>query len=61
MSVVTRADECLTEVKEQVNSAVINLSEIVVDQCWGYDDLSEDSKSKYKEIFLMLLSIRDKL
>jgi len=61
MGVVTSADEHLYEAKENISKAVSELSEIVINKCWGHDDFSEEYKAKIKNTFLTLLELRDDL
>lgn len=61
MSVRTTFDEKVDSIRTHVSSVVNDLNEIVVDKCWGYEELSEEGKRKYKELFQQFLEIRDSL
>ena len=61
MSVRTTADEHLDSAKQHIKDAVKDLSEIVVEQCWGHDEYREEYSEELKRIFRELLEIRDRI
>ena len=60
MSVRTTADENLDAAKESVNKAINSLSEIVISNCWGSDEYSEDYSNTIEDILNALLQLRKK-
>ena len=61
MGVITTADEKLESAKEHINAAIEDLSEIVVNRCWGHDEYVEEAKDAQKKVFADLLSMRTRL
>ena len=61
MSTTTTADEKLQNAKEEINSAIKNLSEIVINQVWGYDEYREEYFDKMQSALTELLKIRKSL
>ena len=61
MSVITTADEKLNSAVDSLNSAIANLSEIVIDRCWGYDDYNTEFKAVLSKSMFDLIKIRDAL
>ena len=61
MSVTTTADEQLENAKENIQSAIKNLSEIVVDQCWGADEYKREFRDKLRKTHFELLELRDRI
>ena len=61
MSVITTADEKLNSAVDSLNSAIANLSEIVIDRCWGHDDYTTEFKEVLSKSMFDLIQIRDAL
>ena len=61
MSVTTRADEELVEIRAGVESIIKRLSEIVIDRCWGWDDFSPSYQRQLRENLNTFLDLRDEL
>lgn len=59
MSVRTTADEKRDAAKDNIENAIKNLSEIVVDKVWGYDDFTKEYKKELLMATLKLIEIRD--
>lgn len=61
MSVRTTADEKRDAAKDNIEKAIKNLSEIIIDKVWGHDDFTQEYK---KELFLAmskLIEIQDRI
>ena len=58
MSVRTTADERRDEVIEHLRRAIETLSEIVIDQCWGWDQFNDEYQQKLQRSLNALLKIR---
>lgn len=58
MSIITTADEHLERVRQHIQGAILNLSPIVVEGCWGYDHYSEEFLNKLEVSLKDLLIIR---
>ena len=61
MSVVTTADEKLSSVKEHLRLALEDLSEIVIQKCWGYDEFNRQYQRILHECFTELVNVRSRL
>lgn len=61
MSVRTTLDEKVDSIKEHVDCAVRDIRDIVIDKCWGYEELSDEGKKKYNKLLIELLNLRDSL
>ncbi len=61
MSVQTTADERLASARHKVQSAFEDLSEIVVDECWGTTDFRQEFRGQIQEAFDLLRQVRAKL
>lgn len=61
MSVTTTADEKLVRIRADIESAVKQLSEIVIGRCWGWEDFSSEYQAKLRVYFNILLDLRDEL
>ncbi len=61
MSVTTEADRCLDNAKESTQSAVENLSKIIVDKVWGHDDWNDVYSNNMKKAWMLLMEARDLL
>lgn len=57
----TQADEHRNKAREDIDSAIKNLSEIIVDKVWGWDDYKKDYLQELKEVFVELIKIREKI
>ena len=61
MSVTTTADEHLDSAKENIQSAIKNLSEIVVEQCWGSEEYNQGFRDTLRKTHFELLELRDRI
>lgn len=61
MSVTTAADIELEAAKEEIQDAIKNLSEIVVNRCWGWNDFGSAYRAKIAQSLADLIVIRDRL
>lgn len=59
MSVRTTADEHLDLAKEALNTSIKELSEIVISQCWGYDEFTPDATNALNYALSRLIHVRD--
>lgn len=58
MSVKTTADESIDSAKESIRKAIKNISNLVVDACWGYEEYDLDELGR---ILIMLFEISREL
>jgi len=61
MSVATTADMKITSAREHVAAAIKDLTEILIDECWGHDELSEEYKVILEKTFNHLRQIKREL
>lgn len=61
MSVYSSAEEAIESAKDHIDDAIKELSKVVVEQTFGTDEFKDSYKSKVKDTFLKLISIRDDL
>jgi len=61
MSVQTKADDLIDSAKTGVADAISALTEIVIDQCWGYDEYEKEYLQDLKKSLYALVEIRDSL
>jgi len=61
MGVNTNADEHRDSAAGHVSDAIRDLSEIVINECWGHDDCGQDYKDMLRKTLMQLIEIRDKL
>ena len=61
MSVQTTADEKLDEAKQAIKIAIKNLNEILIDECWGYDEFKAGYKQKMRDAQQLLIDAKMKL
>jgi len=61
MSVNTEATEHIEKAKEDVQSAIMHLGKIVIDQCWGADDFIHPYKVIIANCLNELIVIRGQL
>ena len=61
MSTETEADRMLDKAKDNVQSAIENLSTIIVDKVWGHDDFNKEYKMRIMKSFYDLVDIRERL
>ena len=61
MSVNTSADEHRDAAVTNVGNAIQNLTEIVINECWGYDDYGSDYRDVLRKTLMDLIEIRDRL
>lgn len=58
MSVITRADEHLSAARERINEAILELDQIVVQECSGHDEYSRDFRDKLETVFATLRQMK---
>lgn len=58
MSIRTTADEKRDTAKDNIETAIKNLSEIIVDKVWGSDEFNEEYKNKLLLAMSKLLEIQ---
>lgn len=61
MTVTTTADHKLQEARDHTDRALKALDEILINHCWGHDELSEDRQALSKEARSLLQIVRNKL
>jgi hypothetical protein len=61
MSVRTTADERLDSAYTHIKDAVKDLSSVIIDECWGYDDYREDYKNMLHEVMQELILLKKRL
>jgi hypothetical protein len=61
MGVTTTADEMLRETRDNIQSAIINIREVLDPDTWGHSDLQESYIEELEEVYLKLLRIKKKL
>ena len=61
MSVTTTADERLNSASEHIKAAALDLSAIVLDECWGYDDYRVDYTAEIHSALNTLIMLKAKL
>lgn len=61
MSVATTADKNRDKAKREIEQAISNLAEIVVNQCWGWDEYHPRYFKALRKSLDELLDIRDRL
>lgn len=57
----TTADRKLEQAKDNINEAISNLSEIVINRCQGEDEYNQTFRMKMKACLNELLDIREEL
>lgn len=58
MSIRTEADRHLELAKENINFAIKELSEILINECWGYDQWNNEYTEKINNTFDQLRKIK---
>jgi hypothetical protein len=61
MSVTTTADERLDSAIEHMKDAVKNLNDIVIGECWGYDEFKTSFRQEMTEVMMELIRLRKRL
>lgn len=61
MSVQTTADDARDKAREHVTEAIKELSKILIDECWGHDDYSQDYSDTLNGVFNQLREIKKNL
>jgi len=61
MSIRTTADEHIDSATEHVRSAIKDLHEVVVVNCWGHEDLDRNNKDLLHSVYTDLLAILHRL
>jgi len=61
MSVRTTADEQLDSAKKDIRTAIQSISDIIINQCWGWDEYSGESQENMREVLNDLLKVKTKL
>jgi len=57
----TEADEKLDSAAEHLKAAYKDISEVVVDKCWGTDEYTSEYLETTEEVMITLLSLQRKL
>lgn len=57
----TTADEHLDLAREALGTAIKELTELVINQCYGWDDFTQTTKDKTAEALVQLLNVRDRV
>lgn len=55
---LTTADERVNEAKEAINVAAKAISEVIIEDCYGSDEYTEDFKRTLRECMNNLLSLK---
>ena len=61
MGVITTADENLEKARENIRLAIQYLSSVLVEECWGHDEYSDEFLETLEGSFDQLRRIRKKL
>ena len=61
MSVTTTADERLNDAKDNIQSAIKNLSEIVIEECWGAEEFSSEFSATLRKALSEMIEVRESL
>lgn len=61
MGVRTTADEKLDSASDHIKDAIRDLSAIVIEECWGHDEYSEEYKDTIHEVLQELLALKKKM
>lgn len=61
MSVTTTADEKIEETKAAIDTAIKALAEILIVECWGYDEYNTDYDEMLKNTFDTLRILKDNM
>jgi len=61
MSASTTADECIAWAKDDIDSAIRRLSEVVIEKCWGHDEVIETYSETLQEVMFDLIRLRKRL
>lgn len=61
MSVRTSAQENRDDAKKDINDAIKQLSEIVIDEIYGWDEFTSEYLETLKDILFKLLEIKKEL
>ena len=61
MSVTSEADECMDRGLNYIEQAINEISKVITDDAWGYDDYNNTYKERIRNSFMELVKIRDRL
>lgn len=61
MSVRTTADEHLDSAAEHIRAAIKDLTEIVIEECWGHDEFTAEYQTTVSEVFDELRKLKGRL
>lgn len=62
MGVTTEADEHLDRAREAIQTAIVELSKIVIERkCWGHDEYNKAFKDAMTDSLHKLIDIREKI
>ncbi len=61
MSVRTTADDRLSDAHDGVDKALKALTDIIVNQCWGYDEFKAEAINRFENVHAKLIQIRKEL
>lgn len=61
MGVLTTADKKIIEVKNHLHQISIELSDILINECYGYDEFIDEYKELLWEVMTITKKFKDKL
>lgn len=61
MSVYTTADAHRDRVRQQISEAIKDLTAILIDECWGHDEYSEEYLQVLEQAFTDLREMKKKI
>ncbi len=61
MSVITEANEKIEAAQDDIQSAIENLSAIVVDKVWGSDEFNAGYRAKIFNAFQIMVNLGEEL
>jgi hypothetical protein len=61
VSVITTSDEKITSAKKNIDSAIKDLSAILIDKEWGWDGYTDNYQEELTKAMFQLMHIREKL
>lgn len=56
--VITTADKNLDSAKDNIKEAIKNLSTIVIDECWGFDEFDPGYRNILNKAMQQLINIK---
>jgi hypothetical protein len=61
MGVQTRADELLEEARGKLGDAARALSELILDETWGWDDYGKEYRAEVHDVLSELITLKKRL